>query len=340
MNILKRFGVYLFPWGKERPTLDSILELAVLAEEMGFDSVQLPWHYTLPTTGIFPDFGSRYLLDPLVVLPAIAMRTQRIKIALNSAILPVLHPFAWAQYLASLDVISGGRVIPGVALGWWEDDFKVGGAPLSQRASRTDEALEIMSKLWAGEPIVAPGRFWNASGLALDPVPVQQPFPVWIGGGAKSAPRAARWASTLFPLNPTADEIRGELVPALEAVTGGKRKIQLAAMNYSVVSDDERWIRDTIRPILVARVNGLSMEQARAGGMDVALKSPDDRVMYGNAEHCASRAHQLFQAGLDSIVLDFQFHGLEDAAFARHQMTQFVEQVVPLLEKGPYAVGG
>ena len=122
-----------------------------------------------------------------------------------------------------------------------------------------------MSRLWAGERIAAPGRFWDASGLALDPVPVQQPFPVWIGGGVKSAPRAARWASTLFPLNPTADEVRRELVPALEAATGGTRKIQLAAMNYSIVSDDERGIRDTIRPILVSRLPRLSLERALTG---------------------------------------------------------------------------
>ena len=334
MSVLDRLGVYLFPWGKERPSVPSIVELTQLAEELGFDSVHLPWHYTLPTTGTFPAFGSRYLLDPLVVLPILVDRTRRIRIGLNSAIAPALHPFAWAQYFASLDVVSGGRVIPGVAVGWWPDDFKVGGVSSKERGARTDEALEAMARLWAGEELSTPGRFWDCTGLRLDPLPVQQPFPIWLGGGVKSARRAAKWATALFPLNPTAAEVRDELRPTMDAAAAAERRhLDLVTMNYAIVSNDAAWIRDEIHPKLVARLNGVSVQRARDEHDNLQLLSPDDRVMYGSAEQCAERGAELFGAGVDYMVIDFQFHGLETATFAREHMQRFVQSVVPLLER-------
>ena len=72
---------------------------------------------------------------------ALVERTSRVRVSLNTAILPTLHPFFWAQYLASLDVQSDGRTIAGAAIGWWPDDFKVGGGSLRERGRRMDEAL-------------------------------------------------------------------------------------------------------------------------------------------------------------------------------------------------------
>ena len=147
MSVLDRFGVYLFPWGKRPSTIDGLAELACQAERLGFDSVHVPWHFTLPDNWIFPAFENRFLVDPLVLLPVLVERTSRLRVSLNTAILPTLHPFFWAQYLASLDVQSGGRTIAGAAIGWWPDDFKVGGGSLKERGGRMDEALEAVTRL-------------------------------------------------------------------------------------------------------------------------------------------------------------------------------------------------
>jgi alkanesulfonate monooxygenase SsuD/methylene tetrahydromethanopterin reductase-like flavin-dependent oxidoreductase (luciferase family) len=319
MSVLDRVGVYLFPWGKRPPGVASLVELAQHAERLGFDSVHVPWHFTLPNSWIFPGFGNRFLLDPLVVLPALVERTSRIRVSLNTAILTTLNPFFWAQYLASLDVQSGGRTIAGAAIGWWPDDFRVGGGALRERGRRMDEALEAVTRLWAGEPIEEPGRFWDLSGLALDPRPVQQPLPLWIGGGERSIERTARSASALMPLDMTPEEVRALRARLDDAAERHGRRIGLAMMNYLAVSDEPGFL-ERVRPQLDACI-----------AFDKAAPDPEASALVGSPERCAEQVRRFFDAGLDYIVLDCQFHGLEDAEYAREQMSRFAEDVAPLL---------
>ena len=329
-SILGRFGIYVFPWGKRPPQIGEIVELAKLAEELGFDSVHIPWHFTLPTNWIFPDFGNRFLVDPLVVLPILARETKRVRLGLNAAILPILHPFFWAQYLAAIDVVSEGRLIAGVAIGWWEDDFKIGLAPLGERGRRMDEALDIISKLWRGEEIAQAGQFWDASGMSLDPRPVQAEVPIWIGGGARSVDRAGRWASALMPLNPSPEEVKEQFKPQLAAAGAvHSRQVELAIMNYGVFSEDKDWIDTEIRPKLRECVG---FDVAGPNGLDAEL---DRRIMFGSPEQAAACANRLFAAGVDYIVMDFQLHGWESPDFAREQMTRFVEDVAPRIHAQP-----
>jgi alkanesulfonate monooxygenase SsuD/methylene tetrahydromethanopterin reductase-like flavin-dependent oxidoreductase (luciferase family) len=317
---LARFGVYVFPWGVQTATSDSLVDLALHAEKLGFDSVHVPWHFTLPTTWIFPEFGNRYILDPLVVAPAIVERTSRIRVSLNAVILPTLHPFAWAQYLSSLDVQSGGRTIAGLAVGWWPEDFQVGLSPPRERGARMDEGLELVTRLWAGEPIDAPGRFWDASGLSLDPRPVQQPLPIWIGGGEKSIERAARHASALMPLDMTPETARALRTRLDDAAARHQRTVALTMMNYLAVSDDAPRLAREIRPKL------LHLMAFEKEGGDV-----EESTFVGSPAAVAEQAQRFFAAGVDYVVLDCQLHGWETAEFAKEQMTRFAEDVAPLL---------
>jgi alkanesulfonate monooxygenase SsuD/methylene tetrahydromethanopterin reductase-like flavin-dependent oxidoreductase (luciferase family) len=317
-DTLSRIGVYVFPWGKRPPTVESVVRLTRHMEALGLDSVQMPWHFTLPPDRF--DWGNRFLLDPLVVLPAMVAATNRVRISLNSGLLPVLHPFFWAQYLASLDVMSGGRTIAGMALGWWEEDFRVGGAVVRERGKRSDEALEIVTRLWRGQPIETAGRFWDARGLALDPRPSPR-MPLWIGGGAKSIERAARYAEGLNPLHPSLEEIRTVLRPGLDAAAErhGRQRLTLAVFNYCVViepSDSPSWVREELMPTLRARMHG---------------NEPDDSIVWGSPEQCAERLKKLFAAGADYILFDGNLHGWLPEEFSEEQMSRFVERVVPLL---------
>jgi alkanesulfonate monooxygenase SsuD/methylene tetrahydromethanopterin reductase-like flavin-dependent oxidoreductase (luciferase family) len=299
----------------------SIAELAADVERLGFDSVHVPWHFTLPDNWIFPEFGNRFILDPLVALPVMIERTARIRISLNTAILPVLHPYAWAQYLATLDAHSGGRTIAAAAIGWWPDDFRIGGGSLRQRGARMDEALDAVTQLWAGEPITAPGAHWDCTGLRLDPLPRQQPLPLWIGGGLASVERTARWASALMPLDLNPDEVRTEYRPRLdEAAERHQRRVELAVMSYFALTDPGQTraaIADKLRVLVSFQRDD---------------RPSDENLLVGPPQQCAERLRALFDAGVDYVVLDAQFHGWESEAFARRQLERFATEVAPLVD--------
>ena len=121
-----------------------------LAEELGFYSATLPTHMTLPPGWLFDTFTNDDCLDALVIAPAIAAATSRLKIGFNSILLPVLPPYQWAKYLSTLDVMSDGRLIVGAAMGWWEEDFTAVGVDRRKRGRLFDEQLETLDAGFGG----------------------------------------------------------------------------------------------------------------------------------------------------------------------------------------------
>jgi alkanesulfonate monooxygenase SsuD/methylene tetrahydromethanopterin reductase-like flavin-dependent oxidoreductase (luciferase family) len=336
-SVMERLRVYVFPWGAEEPSADQMVDLAKTAEDLGFAGVHVPWHFTAPAPEpdsywAALDFGTRYLIDPLVVVPILARETSRVKIALEFVV-PALHPFVWAQYFASLDRASGGRALAVPVLGWWDDDFRVGMVRREERGRRMDEALTVISRLWAGETIEEVGRFWDCTGLALNPNVIQQPFPMWIGGGEKSIDRAARFASAIYPLNPSPQEIVEAWRPSLEQAHQYGRELQLAIVSHVRVSDDEDELRRDVLPRLLAIINSISLAEATRRFDDQSLARPEERNMVGSAKVCAARLGELLDAGADDIVLDFYMHGFESFDIAKEQMARFVQEVVPLVAK-------
>jgi alkanesulfonate monooxygenase SsuD/methylene tetrahydromethanopterin reductase-like flavin-dependent oxidoreductase (luciferase family) len=141
--------------------------------------------------------------DPYVILSAIAASTTRLK--LGTAITPLARrrPQVVASALASLDLLSGGRVVFGAGLGGVEDEFTAFGDPggMKERAAMLDEGLMILNRLWSGASVTHRGPHYAVEGVSLAPLPLQRPrIPIWIGG--ESAPalrRAARWDGWLAP---------------------------------------------------------------------------------------------------------------------------------------------
>jgi probable F420-dependent oxidoreductase len=134
--------------------------------------------------------------DPWVTLAAVAARTERLR--LGTAVTPVARrrPHVLAQQVATLDVLSGGRVTFGAGLGGSPSEFGRFGEPVDARvrAEMLDEGLEVLRGLWSGETVTHRGRHYTVDGVALQPRPVQQRVPIWIGGNrATSLRRAARW---------------------------------------------------------------------------------------------------------------------------------------------------
>jgi alkanesulfonate monooxygenase SsuD/methylene tetrahydromethanopterin reductase-like flavin-dependent oxidoreductase (luciferase family) len=317
--MLDRLGVYICPWGRSGSSAAGLVDLAVEAEQLGFDSVSVGWHFTVPPD---PMHNSRFNLDALVMLPIIAARTSTIRLGIHSLVAPCMSPFASANYLASLDVASGGRLIAGAAVGWWDEDFRAAGVPLRERGARTNESLDVMTKLWRGEEIAVPGRFGDFTGLAIDPRPVQDPLPLWIGGGAKSIERAARWGTALLPVALTAEHVRMQLKPALaQASESHGRPIELGVLTYAVVGDDAASDPETLR----------GLEGLLPGNGSGAATRPEDCMIVGRPEACAQQLTSLLTAGVDYVVVNFSLHGAATQDFARQQMRRFANDVVPLL---------
>jgi alkanesulfonate monooxygenase SsuD/methylene tetrahydromethanopterin reductase-like flavin-dependent oxidoreductase (luciferase family) len=220
-------------------------------------------------------------------------------------------------------------------VGWWREDFQATGASLRGRGKRFDEGLKIFTDLLAGRPITEAGEYYDAVGLEIEPLPTQQPFPLWLGGNEKSIARAARYAQYLFTINPSGDQVRDDYRPALDqadAEVGPEGKhTKIACFNYVLVENDEKRLREYFWPRMASRINFISLEEALAATPETVEIDPDDRVMWGSAEECARRMRELLASGVDAFVLDFYYHGLEDQEFGREQMRRFAEEVVPLI---------
>ena len=108
MTVMDRFSVFAFALGDPPPAASELIAAARHADALGFHSISLPHHLTLPAAQVYTGFPRRDILDPLVLLPAMAAVTNNILVGTNSAIVPVLAPYVWARYFATLDVMSGG----------------------------------------------------------------------------------------------------------------------------------------------------------------------------------------------------------------------------------------
>ncbi|WP_160573820.1 LLM class F420-dependent oxidoreductase [Actinomadura physcomitrii] len=197
-----RFGLNL-PHTGGNATGDVTANLATAArtaESLGFDALFVGDHVVYPSA-----LGSRYphrpdgrfilsdggrILEPLSVLNYVAALTSRIKIGTALLVLPYRNPVVVAKEVATLDVLSRGRVILGVGPGWMAEEFEALGVPFERRGAITDEAIDVIRELWTAEVPSFSGEFTSFTDVLFEPRPVQRPAPpIWIGGQSKPAIR-------------------------------------------------------------------------------------------------------------------------------------------------------
>jgi probable F420-dependent oxidoreductase len=159
-------------------------DLAVIAEECGFDTVTIGHHHFMPGN----------MSDPLTFLAAVAARTYTVRIGTGIFQLPIHNPVRVAEQVATIDQLSGGRVTLGVGMGWWPLEYDVHGSNFRERGARMEEALTILKLVWTEENTSFDGRFTSFPELTVQPRPLQQPNPpLWVAGVAPAAvDRAAR----------------------------------------------------------------------------------------------------------------------------------------------------
>jgi probable F420-dependent oxidoreductase len=172
---------------------DTSIRVARAAEAAGFDSVWTAEHVVLPDpqTPDSPIPAQTPLLDPAVALAYVAGHTKTIRLATGIIILPQRNPLVLAKELASLDVVSGGRLIFGVGTGYLRAEFDALGVSFDDRGARMDECLEAIRAMWTAEKPVYRGDFVSFGDLDAQPRPIQQPHPPVVVGGL-SAPALRR----------------------------------------------------------------------------------------------------------------------------------------------------
>ena len=164
----------------------SILETAERAERVGLHSVWVADHVAIPTAGV-PNMGS-VLYETQTTLSVIAGRTRSVKLGFTVMPTPYRHPLLQARMLATLDQLSGGRVIYGGATGYLEQEFRALGLPFERRAAITDEYLQVLKMAWTQDIIEFHGEFVDCSDITCDPKPLQKPHPpIWLGGDSDGA---------------------------------------------------------------------------------------------------------------------------------------------------------
>ena len=172
------------------------LEEVLRGEELGFDSVWMEEHHSV---------ANHYWPSPLPVLAGFATRTSRVTLGTDILVAPFYHPVRLAEDIALLDVMSGGRVVLGVAIGYKPDEFALYGAELPKRGARFEEQLAIVKGLWTQETFSFRGTYYRVEGK-LEPKPMTKPRPpIWIGGwGEITLRRAATLGDNWIP-GPTAE---------------------------------------------------------------------------------------------------------------------------------------
>jgi probable F420-dependent oxidoreductase len=175
--------------GSDADMLDAgpLGEVAVACERAGFTGIALTEH---PVPGArWLSSGGHQSLDPLVALGYAAGATSRLKLLTNLVVAPYRNPFLLAKAAATVDKLSGGRLILGLGAGYQKSEFSALGIDFEERNALFDEALDALPLHWSGEPFSFEGRHFNARDVIARPRPVQHPIPIWIGGNSRLSRR-------------------------------------------------------------------------------------------------------------------------------------------------------
>jgi probable F420-dependent oxidoreductase len=256
-------------------------EVAVRAEELGYDSIWAGDHISYRNP----------IVDVVVALSTFAAVTTRITVGAGVVLLPLRHPSVVAKEFASLDYVSGGRVILGVGVGGESGpDFDAVGVSPRERGARTDEAMRALRALFGESAAAFAGRFFSFEGISIEPRPAQAGGPpLWVGGRSRAAiRRAARLGDGWIPIWVSAGRFAEGLAELPENVT--------PAVTLPAHVGERRRLYEHLR----ARYSG-----------DFGEHVVDRYCIAGNPDQCVARVREYIDAGARHVV--FNILELDDA---------------------------
>jgi probable F420-dependent oxidoreductase len=267
----------------------AIEETARAAQSLGFDSVWANDHLIAPAS--HSEMG--HIIEPLITLAAIMHLVPDLRLGTSTLVLPQRNAILVAKQVAALDVLSGGRFIRGVGVGWLEGEFAYLNADFSQRGRVADEAIVAMRTLWRDSPASFRGQFYDFAQAVVHPKPLAGRVPIWVCGNTPAAIRRAAGLGDAW--NPF-----GISVPDFAAGAAAIRASAAGSM-----------------PLLAAHL------RIRIGG-----PASDQVHLAGDADEVAAMLLAYQRAGLAYLICDFVADGLEDLL---RQMQTMAEQIAPAL---------
>jgi probable F420-dependent oxidoreductase len=195
------YGVPLScPLNPALATSDALTALATTAETAGFGAAYVTEH-PAPSQR-WRESGGHDALDPFVALSVMSYGTTNLRLLTNLTVIPYRNPFLLAKASATVDVLSGGRLILGAGVGYMKSEFAALGIDFETRNARVDEYLQVLKLAWTGQPVEFQGEFVTAKGNTAQPPTTQKPGPpIWLGGNSKlTRRRVAEVANGWMPM--------------------------------------------------------------------------------------------------------------------------------------------
>lgn len=312
-----RYGFYL-PTRGPTATRDGVLALAREGERLGFDSAMIADHIVFPVEshstypytldGRHPSVGDA--LETFSILGVVAGATERLRLVTSVLVLPYRNPVLTAKMVASLDVLSGGRVTLGVGTGWLAEEFSaLDSPPFEKRGAVTDEWLTIFKQLWTTSPATFDGQFYRYADIRCEPFPAQKPHPpIWVGGHSRAAlRRTARFGDGWHPVGGIAasplppQEMRAHLDTLKRLTEAAGRDFAALAISYKA-------------PLYDA---------------DVPDRDGTRRSFSGHPEDIAGDIRSFAAIGVHELIFDCRGQSIEESIT---RLRRFAAEVMPLVD--------
>ncbi len=288
--------------------IDTVAEDAQTAEALGYEFVSTGEHV----------FFYGPIGNGLIQLAAAAGATSRIKLMSTITLVPLYPPALLAKQVATLDRVSRGRFQLGVGVGGeYRKEFEACGVPVEQRGARTNEALEVMQKLWTEDDVTFEGRFTRLPGVTLSPKPVYKPHPpIWISGRSEAAmQRCARYGTGWLPYMYTPQMLGDSLSRIAEFAAAHERPSDVSPglfIFFAVHRDRQRAIEMASERLSLQYNQDFSKLVGRY-------------ALAGNPEDCIARLNEYVDAGARTIIMNSAC----PADYVEENERLFAEAVLP-----------
>jgi probable F420-dependent oxidoreductase len=304
-----QLGLRLPQTGINHAKKENIIQVAEKSDIAGFHSLWVLERLIWPINPQNPYPGSKdgkfphdwqYIFDPIETLTFVASKTKRIKLGTSVVDMLFHNPLILAKRFATLDILSDGRIIAGLGIGWAKDEYQVSGIPFRNRGDRANEYLQVLKKIWTNDIVEFGGKYHNVPPSKIGPKPLQKPrIPIYLGGYsektfARIANHADGWICTIRDsLRQTKSSIEMIKKECLK-VNRDPDEIEIAAIVYPNIEglssdDDDGYIEST-------ELKGRWKEQQ---------KKNSRHLLNGALEQLAEDLRQIGEIGVDLAILNY-----------------------------------